>query len=157
MKLCTEHSMPCCRTCSKDPDPRIDIPGSTLKKNPEKGMKKSGKRRPMSSQQMGDLVQRVMLRDGRCVACDFDDAMCDGQTDAAHLIPQRELKKHYPAGHGIFEDERNAVALCRSHHGLMDGGFLRLPDEVLPIGFWAFLREFGFEASWDAAKLKRVA
>lgn len=147
MNLCKEHQMPLCRTCS----------GKKRRKSPS--LKRTQKPRPMSGEAMATLVDRVMLRDGRCVACDLDTAMCDGQTDAAHLVSQRQLKAHYSGDEltRILADDRNVVALCRTHHGLMDRGFLRLPEEVMPLGFPAFLREFGFEAFWDGEIERRVA
>lgn len=131
-------------------------PGQRPEKRDKQRLRRSPSKRPLSPKQMENLVQRVMLRDGRCVATDHDDAMCDGPTDAAHIVSQQTLRRHYEPGHPIFSDDRNVIALCRSHHGLFDRGFLDLPEEVFPAGFHPFLDEFGIEAIWDAAKARRV-
>lgn len=105
---------------------------------------------------MLDLQQRVMLRDGGCVAAGLDDSICSEWLDAAHVVAQRVLKAHYPIGDPIFRDDRNVVCLCRSHHHAVDSGFLRLPEESLPVGLPAFLREFGLDAEYDAMIARRV-
>jgi hypothetical protein len=110
-------------------------------------LKRTKSKRPMSQLAMFELVQKVMLRDGRCVAADHAESFCDGQTDAAHLIPQRILKAHYEGKRlaEILGDERNAQAMCRKHHGEYDHGHLEIPRQ--PDGFEDFCQELGFEWS----------
>jgi len=108
-------------------------------------LKKTQRKRPMKPEAMTELIADVMLRDGRCVAIDHTETMCEGQTDAAHVIPQRVLKAHYPVGHAIFSDDRNALALCRFHHNQFDAGQLVLPAEAYPDGLEDFCTEHGFE------------
>lgn len=117
-----------------------------------KPLKRTKTKRPISPIAMFDLTQQVMLRDGRCVVGEH----CDGMTDAHHLIGQRVLKMHYPAGHPIFVDDRNVVALCRRHHSLAERHLLIWNEDWTPLGFPAFLREFGFDAFWDGEIARRV-
>lgn len=168
MNLCDTHSMPFCRLCSIDPDDRIEIPGSNLKarppkQKPRKEMKRgqlkktASRKRPMKPEAMTELIADVMLRDGRCVAIDHTESMCDGPTEAHHLIPQRILRKHYPEGDPIFKDLDNVVALCGRHHNNVERGLLHLPDEALPDDFGRFMLANGFEIWWEAEELRRVA
>jgi len=72
-------------------------------------LKKKKQSRPMKPEAMGELVADVFLRDGRCVAIDHTDTMCDGPTQAHHVVPQRVLKAHFPPGHQAFSMISNVV------------------------------------------------
>jgi hypothetical protein len=121
-----------------------------------KGLRRPKKSRPMKPQAMNDLIADVMLRDGRCVAANATESWCDGATQAHHLIPQRELRRHYELGDPIFKNLENVVALCERHHSNVERKLMYLPDEVLPEGFAAFLTHFGFDTWWDAEIARRV-
>lgn len=125
-------------------------------KKPRSGLRKSRTPRPITSAQMTALEQAVMSRDGRCVMIDHTESMCDGKTDAHHIVGQRVISAHFPDGHAAFRDERNVVALCRHHHNLIERALLRLPDETLPPGFDAFLDVYGFRIDYEAANARRT-
>lgn len=113
-----------------------------------KGPKRTRKSRPMTPDAMGKLWGAVTARDGRCV---FSYYECEGQTDAAHIIPQQKLKAHFEGERlaELLDDPRNAVAGCRKHHALFDNGQLNLPAN--PEGFEEFCAETGFfqsEGRW---------
>ena len=122
-----------------------------MKRSP---LKRTRSPRPLTPTQMQDLLQRVMLRDGGCVAAGLDDSICSEWFDAAHIIAQKILKAHYPLGDPIFRDDRNVLCLCRDHHHALDAGFLEIPEDRLPLGFGAFCREFGFE--WNGRYWSKV-
>lgn len=125
-------------------------------KRPKQGLRRSRKERPLSPGEMKMLEQEVMARDGYCCMIDHTESLCDGKTDAHHIIPQRTLSAHYQGSHPIFKDDRNVVALCRHHHNLIERHMLYLPDEALPEGFAAFLNQYGFQVDWEAEIARRV-
>ncbi len=114
------------------------------------------------------LASLVWQRDGGCHLRHFHPADCDGVHDGCHLVPKQTLKRAFHDG-AVFDhesgvwnpvkrfevptisidqilmDERNVISGCRLHHGWFDNGGLVLPDDAKPLGFDAFLREFGFE------------
>lgn len=143
--------MPMCRYCAKAERE------AEKEAKPRKQLKRTKTKRHISPAEMTALEQRVMLRDGRCLMIDHHEGMCDGKTDAHHLVPQRTLAAHYEDGHKVFTDERNAVALCRHHHNLIERALAYLPDEVLPDGFQQFLDTYEFRVDWDAANARRAA
>lgn len=130
-----------------------DLPSKADK--PRTGLKVSQKKHSMTPAQMTTLEKVVVSRDGRCVVADHTFSDCDGKTDPHHIVPKRVIRDHYPAGHKVFSDKRNVVALCRRHHNVIERRLFYLPDECLPRGFDEFLDTYGFVISWEFDQARR--
>ncbi len=61
-------------------------------------MKRHGTSRILTPAQYGELLEEVAERDERCWFTDVIPHACSGEGQAAHLIEQSQLKKHFPFG-----------------------------------------------------------
>lgn len=61
-------------------------------------MKRSGTSRILTPAEYEQLLETVSERDQRCWFADSIPHQCQGDGEAAHLIEQSKLKKHYPYG-----------------------------------------------------------
>lgn len=173
MTLCSEHSMPFCRECTKATDDRIEIPGSTLKMRPpkvkeRKPLKRSAKTtdRSMCSNprhiRQGDYLSMVgqakASQNGRCVGhragIDHD---CTDPFDFAHLVKQQSIVREHGEGHPALTDPRLGVYACRFIHSSFDGWSGELRDPVTRMALVAqahpdldaALDEYGLRAYFD--------
>lgn len=138
MNLCAEHSMPCCRICTRTTKPPFG-------EGPRKQLKKSGKRRPMNAQQyLSALGKAKANQGGKCVGLIAGiDHECSDPFDACHVIPQQTITKHTEDPKAL-SDPRNILYACRWIHSRFDAGQIELPD---PDGFAGYCAEFGFESN----------
>lgn len=65
--------------------------------------------------------------------------------EAHHVLPRRHLARQFPFD--VVWDVRNALGLCRFHHGRHEKAFQRVPSSLVPAAAREFAVEHGLE--WD--------
>lgn len=179
MNLCEAHSMPLsmCRLC-KEPDTRIEVPGSTLKVRPrEQKVRKPLKRKASKKRERMNpdvATQDAMIGRGRCFVADAMDSPCDGRTDRAHIVSQLTIRTAYPLGaikdegkirpvedvyafeqpefirqSDILSDVRNIIPACRAHHQWIDTEAARMVAALGVVGLPEGFDDFCREYSFE--------
>ena len=86
-------------------------------------MKRRGTGRILTPAQYEELLEEVEARDERCWFHDVIPHACSGVGEAAHLIPQSDLKRHF--SHGVVRRK------VRHYRDSRDGGFT-IEDRWVP-------------------------